>query len=211
MKTLKIVHHDPLFVVLEKESGLLSIPGRGPYKQDCVSARLRSMFPECIKQPSVHRLDMDTSGLMVYALTAEAHRNLSIQFQGREVEKKYVSILDGDVLEDSGEIKLPLRLDIYNRPVQIYDPVHGKTGTTIWRKLGVEGGRARIEYIPLTGRTHQLRVHSAHRFGLGCAISGDRLYGDPKSAKRLMLHASYLAFTHPASGKQMKFKSQVPF
>ena len=124
MKPLKIIHQDPLFVVLEKESGLLSIPGRGPDKQDCVSARLRSIFPECIEQPSVHRLDMDTSGLMVYALTPGAHRNLSIQFQGREVKKKYVSILDGDVLEDSGEIKLPLRLDIYNRPVQVYDPVH---------------------------------------------------------------------------------------
>ncbi len=211
MNSLKIIYQDPQCVVLEKESGLLSIPGKGVDKQDSVSSRLRTIFPECIKQPSVHRLDMDTSGLMVYALTSEAHRNLSIQFQDRLVEKKYVSILDGDVSKDSGEIRLPTRVDIYNRPYQIYDPVHGKSGTTCWRKLAVEEGRARIEYNPLTGRTHQLRIHSAHRFGLGCSIAGDRLYGNPDSANRLMLHASFLAFKHPESGKIMKYKSPVPF
>ncbi len=211
MKSLKIIYHDSQCVVLEKESGLLSIPGRGLNMQDSVASRLRAIFPECIKQPAVHRLDMDTSGLMVYALTTEVHRNLSIQFQDRLIEKKYVSLLNGDISIASGEIRLPTRLDIYNRPCQIYDPVHGKSGRTIWRKLAVEGGRARIEYTPITGRTHQLRIHSAHRFGLGCSIAGDRLYGDPDSASRLMLHACYLAFKHPGSGKTMKFESTIPF
>lgn len=208
---INIIHEDPLFVVVEKPSGLLAVPGRGVDKQDCVVSRLKKLFPHCIEQPSVHRLDMDTSGLMVLALTKESHRNLSIQFSERSVEKKYIALLDGVVNEEEGKIKLAFRLDTDNRPHQVYDPVHGKIGISQWRKLDTEKQRTRIEFQPLTGRTHQLRLHAAHEKGLGCPIVGDRLYGNGKDEDRLMLHAELLHFQHPESGVEMEFKSLVPF
>jgi tRNA pseudouridine32 synthase/23S rRNA pseudouridine746 synthase len=212
---LDILHHDESVVVLVKPAGLLSIPGRGPDKQDCVSSRLRALFPACIEQPSVHRLDMATSGVMVYALTTEAHRNLSIQFQNRKVTKKYTAVLEG-VPEgmmpgQSGQLELPFRLDPDDRPRQVFDPERGKVGVTRWQCLGVERGRARMRFVPLTGRTHQLRVHSAHERGLGCPIAGDGLYGNPHSAGRLLLHADFLEFAHPRAGKTVRFAAPVPF
>jgi len=213
--SLDVLHHDESIAVLVKPSGLLSIPGRGPDKQDCVSSRLRMSFPHCIEQPSVHRLDMATSGVMVYALTAGAHRHLSIQFQDRTVSKQYTAVLDGvptGMCEGlKGEIQLKFRLDPDNRPFQVYDPVQGKLGITHWQCLHVERERARIRFTPITGRTHQLRIHAAHERGFGCPIAGDALYGRRESADRLLLHADFLEFTHPDHGKTMRFFSPAPF
>lgn len=208
---LVIVHRDPLFVVVDKPGGLLSVPGRGPENQDCVVSRLKALCQECIDQPSVHRLDQDTSGLIVMALTAKAHRALSVQFMERLVGKRYVALLDGVVAADAGVIELAFRLDPDNRPYQVYDPEGGKPGVTRWRKLGVEGGRTRVEFMPLTGRTHQLRLHAAHAKGLGFPIVGDRLYGTGTGPGQLRLHASTLRFRHPATRQPMEFTSSPPF
>ena len=204
---IEIIYNDSSIVVVNKPGGLLSVPGRGPEKQDCLSNRIRGMFPESIHQPSVHRLDMDTSGLMVLALTDGAHRNLSIQFQDRAVKKHYVAIVEGVIEDEEGEISLPFRLDVTNRPYQIYDPVHGKLGTTLWKKEEVKENQTRILFTPLTGRTHQLRLHASHPMGLGCPIAGDRLYGHGKQGDPLFLHASGLSFKHPDSNKTICFKS----
>ena len=208
---MKLIHTDSSFVVVEKPGGLLSVPGRGPDKQDCVANRLKKLFPGCIEQPAVHRLDMDTSGLMLLALTVDAHRNLSMQFENRSVKKRYVALLDGVVPEEAGEINLPFRLDPDNRPYQVYDPVHGKWGVTTWRRLKIEGGKTRVEFFPHTGRTHQLRLHSAHEMGLQFPIIGDRLYGIGKEGDQLMLHAAFLGFHHPENGKTLEYESAVPF
>lgn len=208
---LKILHEDPSIVVVEKPGGLLSVPGRGPEKQDCVVTRARSLFCKMIEQPAVHRLDMFTSGIMVLAITVEAHKNLSNQFQCREVEKIYIGLLDGIVDGDSGVVSLPFRLDPDNRPYQIYDPVHGKVGITRWKKLGVENGKTRVEFAPLTGRTHQLRLHASHNKGLGIPIVGDALYGNGTEGERMCLHAAELTFRHPSTDAQIHFISAPPF
>ena len=202
---IDIIYSDSSIVVVNKPGGLLSVPGRGPDKKDCIVNRIRSRYPECIPQPSVHRLDMDTSGLMVLALTSDAHRNLSIQFQDRTVKKRYVALLEGIVEKEKGEINLPFRLDVDNRPCQIYDPVYGKTGTTLWEKIEVKNNQTRVTFTPLTGRTHQLRLHASHPMGLGCPIVGDRLYGAGKPDDRLFLHASCLSFKHPDNNKTLDF------
>jgi tRNA pseudouridine32 synthase/23S rRNA pseudouridine746 synthase len=208
---LTIFHTDPLFVVVEKPGGLLAVPGRGPDMQDCVVARLKTLFPDCIAQPAVHRLDMDTSGLMVLALTAPAHRTLSMQFAKRTVKKRYIAVLEGLIAGEAGDISLPFRLDPDNRPYQIYDPVHGKIGISSWRKIEEEGRRTRVEFTPLTGRTHQLRLHAADQRGLGAPIVGDRLYGNGQPGDRLLLHAAALGFLHPHSGEPLAFTSTPPF
>lgn len=208
---ITIVHQDPLFIIVDKPSGLLSVPGRGPDKQDSVAARIRTIYPACIAQPSVHRLDMATSGLMVMALTSESQRNISIQFQKKIVRKRYIALLDGILEEDEGQISLPFRLDPENRPYQIYDPVYGKVGVTKWRKIGIEYGNTRIEFTPITGRTHQLRLHSAHKLGLNCPIIGDSLYGNGTEGDRMMLHASYLMLLHPVTGDLLEFESGPDF
>ncbi len=209
--SLYLLYQDPWLAVIEKPGGVLAVPGRGPDKQDSVVSRLKQMLPWCIEQPAVHRLDMDTSGLMVLGLTRESHRHLSIQFAERRVAKKYLALLDGLVERDAGEISLPFRLDPERRPYQIYDPVHGKVGISRWRKIDVREGRTLVEFIPLTGRTHQLRLHASHPLGLGCAIVGDRLYGSGCLGQSLMLHATWLQFQHPVTGAQLDFFSSAPF
>jgi tRNA pseudouridine32 synthase / 23S rRNA pseudouridine746 synthase len=211
MFEVDIIYQDAAIVVVNKPGGLLSVPGRGPDKQDCIVKRIRNLFPDCIPQPSVHRLDMETSGLMVLALTTDAHKSLSIQFQKRTVKKQYLAVLDGTVEEEQGEIKLPFRLDVTRRPYQIYDPAHGKWGITLWEKIAVKNHRTRILFTPLTGRTHQLRAHASHPMGLGCPIEGDRLYGHGKPGDRLLLHASYLSFQHPDHDKTLCFESLAWF
>ena len=211
MCELEIVYQDADIVVVNKPGGLLAVPGRGPDKQDCVTSRVRRCFPDCIEQPAAHRLDMDTSGLMVLGLTALAHRHLSNQFSQRTVEKTYLALLDGSVREESGEIILRFRLDPDNRPYQVYDPVLGKEGQTRWRKLATIEGQSLIEFIPLTGRTHQLRLHAAHPLGLGAPIAGDRLYGTGEEGGQLCLHAARLCFDHPKSGVRLEFTSSAPF
>jgi|TARA_B110000305_G_scaffold192857_1_gene216234 tRNA pseudouridine32 synthase/23S rRNA pseudouridine746 synthase len=208
---VEILYQDKDIVVVDKPSGLLSIPGRGPEKIDSVSHRIRQMFPDCLAQPSVHRLDMDTSGLLVLALTAASHRHLSLQFQNRETDKHYLALLDGELAGEEGTITLPFRLDIENRPHQIYDEIHGKIGTTHWKKLGIENGKTRIAFHPITGRTHQLRVHSAHPKGLGIPIVDDPLYGNGDLPGKMKLHACELTFTHPTTGEKMTFTAPVPF
>ena len=208
---LEIIYKDSSIAVVNKPGGLLSIPGRGEYKKDSVTERLKTLFPGTIDQPSVHRLDMYTSGLLVLAFTKEAHRNLSIQFQKKEVRKQYTALLDGEAEGDKGLIKLAFRLDPDNRPYQVYDPLHGKEGITEWEKIGIENGKTRILFTPLTGRTHQLRLHSYHEKGLGIPIIGDRLYGSGKEGDEMMLHASLLEFSHPETGERMCFSSPPPF
>ena len=208
---IEVVYSESEFVIVNKPSGLLAVPGRGKENQDCVVAQIKALYPNCIEQPAAHRLDMDTSGLMVLALTAAAHRELSLQFHDRQTEKRYIALLDGEVTGDEGTIELPFRLDVGNRPHQIYDPVNGKTGITHWKTLGVENGKTRVEFIPVTGRTHQLRVHAASEHGLGIPISGDRLYGSGTAQGQLKLHASFLSFTHPRTGERLEFHSAPPF
>lgn len=209
-------------MVVEKPVGLLSVPGRGPDKTDCVRVRVEGMFPEATGSMTVHRLDMDTSGLMVFALSKKAHAKLSRQFEHRKTGKSYTALLAGDVEGDEGEVDLPLIVDWPNRPRQHVNSERGKPAQTLWRVVGREQGHAsgyegpltRVEFRPITGRTHQLRVHAAtprSEGGIGAAILGDTLYGDPESAPRMMLHAAQLAFWEPFLGEWMKFSSQVPF
>ncbi len=216
---LEILYRDSAIVVINKPSGLLSVPGRTPDKQDCATARLRKLFPHCISQPSVHRLDMETSGLLVMALTREAHRNLSAQFEAGTVHKKYVALLDGTFTHNNyqGELNLKFRLDINNRPHQIYDEENGKSEITQWEKTGTvlytapDGTQRRttkIIFTPKTGRTHQLRLAASDPHGLGIPIVGDTLYGHCAPGERLMLHAFELEFNHPISGKKMVFRGK---
>ncbi|MBT8037696.1 MAG: RluA family pseudouridine synthase [Verrucomicrobiae bacterium] len=208
---LDILYCDPAFVVVNKMSGMLSVPGRGPDRVDSVVDRVKRMFPGCIEHPAPHRLDMDTSGLMVVALTAEAHRHLSIQFQDRLTKKRYVALLEGVLDGKMGTIELPFRLDVENRPLQIYDEVHGKMGTTHWEKVAVEGSDTRVSFVPVTGRTHQLRLHASHEKGLGIPIVGDPFYGNGTGPGLMKLHACELSFAHPVTGEPMAFESAPDF
>ncbi len=208
---MKIVHADAHIVVVDKPGGLLAVPGRGPEKQDCVESRLRRRFVDMPRQPAVHRLDMATSGLMVLARTPDAHRNLSMQFAERNIDKEYVALLDGRLSRSSGRIELKFRLDTGRRPYQIYDPGRGKLGITLWWKIGEEAAGTRVLFKPLTGRTHQLRLHAAHDLGLGCPIQGDALYGRGRQGERMMLHASSLTLVHPYSGIRRTFTAAIPF
>lgn len=212
---LDIVYHDDDIVVVNKPSGMLSIEGKGDDKQDCIASRVRSLYPSCIPQPCIHRLDQATSGLMVLGLTQQAHDRLSLDFEQRRVHKEYEALVDGLILEESGTIDLPIRLDVENRPYQIVDFENGKKACTQWQKLCIENrfGRktTRLRLIPQTGRTHQLRVHCAE--GLGTPILGDALYGKaPKGEiSRLMLQARVLEFKHPVTGEHLRFEIDSEF
>ena len=215
MLGLDIIYCDTALLVINKEGGLLSVPGRGEDKQDCVESRVRRLFPSAPKQCAVHRLDMGTSGLLVIALDKESHRSLSMQFMQQEVDKEYEALLEGVVKQDGGEVRLPFRLDVENRPYQIYDAEQGKWGNTMWKKLRVEssplGLVTRVRFTPLTGRTHQLRLHSSHSKGIAHAIVGDRLYGTGKEGDRLCLHATALSLYHPITKERLSFTSPAPF
>lgn len=215
MLALDIVYCDDTLLVVNKQGGLLSVPGRGEDKQDCVESRVRRLFPYAPKQCAVHRLDMDTSGLLLVALDTETHRLLSMQFMHQEVEKEYEALLEGLVRQPGGEVSLPFRLDVDHRPYQIYDEKQGKWGTTKWKKVRVESSPSglvtRVHFTPLTGRTHQLRLHSFHPKGIAHAIVGDRLYGTGKEGDRLCLHASALSFSHPHTKEKLCFTSPAPF
>ena len=222
MLGLEILYRDKDLIVVNKESGLLSVPGRGLEKADCVEARIKLLFPDCITQSAVHRLDMETSGILILARNKEAHRNLEMQFANGQVRKKYEALLDG-ILHGKleGHIELKFRLDENNRPHQIYDEIYGKTGITDWKKLSVEKWKnnlsgqektvTRIEFSPKTGRTHQLRLASSHEKGLNLPIVGDSLYGKPEGGERLMLHAKEIEFKHPVSGDLLHFECMPDF
>ena len=208
---IEIVYSDGAILLVNKPGGLLSVPGRGPDKQDCLVTRLQKQFPELPEQPAVHRLDMHTSGLMLLAMNEATHRNLSKQFQYRLVIKRYIAVVQGQVQGESGTIELAFRLDTENRPYQVYDPVNGKMGTTLWKKLSAHPLGTRIEFTPLTGRTHQLRLHASHPKGLGVPIVGDYLYGNGQDGEPMLLHASYLSFRHPVTGNSCEYRSEPPF
>ena len=208
---LTLLYLDRHCAVVDKPGGLLAVPGRGPDKQDCVVTRLQQLCPWCIEQPAAHRLDMDTSGLMILGLSREGHRNLSRQFAAQQVEKMYVALLEGELAAAGGEIRLAFRLDSENRPHQVYDPVQGKPGVTVWKKLTCLAGRTLVALWPQTGRTHQLRLHASHALGLAAPIVGDRLYGHGAPGHRLCLHATELRCLHPIGGWEMRFSSQPPF
>ena len=212
---LDIIYQDSSIVVVNKPSGMLSIEGKGEDKQDCIASRVRALFPSCIQQPCIHRLDQGTSGLMVLGLTKESHDRLSLDFEERRIYKEYEALVDGLILDDSGKVDLPIRLDVDNRPHQIVDFENGKKAVTEWEKLSIENrfGRkvTRLRLHPLTGRTHQLRVHCA--FGLGHPILGDALYGEEPHGEitRLMLQARVLEFNHPETGSLMHFELESDF
>jgi tRNA pseudouridine32 synthase/23S rRNA pseudouridine746 synthase len=197
-------HADAHLLVLDKPSGLLTVPAKPPGSADCLEARLRAAFPEALL---VHRLDRDTSGVIVFARTRLAQRHLGWQFERRQVRKAYVARVAGDVPGDAGRIELPLACDWPNRPRQMVTP-RGKPALTDWAVIGREPGATRLRLAPLTGRSHQLRVHLA---ALGHPILGDALYGDPGSAERLQLHAESLGFRHPEGGAPVGFCVAAPF
>lgn len=206
---LSIIFEDAWVVVVDKPCGLLSVPARDTSVTDSVLARLRARYPRATGPLLVHRLDLDTSGLLIAALDSETHADLQRQFAGREVRKRYVAWVEGRVQGEQGTIDLPLRVDLDDRPRQIYDPVHGKSAVTEWHVLARSGERTRVAFFPLTGRTHQLRVHAAHPLGLGAPIVGDRLYGYEEA--RLHLHAESLSFRHPKTGQRVSFERPAPF
>jgi tRNA pseudouridine32 synthase/23S rRNA pseudouridine746 synthase len=237
---LDLVYRDESLLVVNKPAGLLAVPGRGADKQDCLSARLQQEFPDALV---VHRLDMATSGLMVFARGIEMQRRLSRMFHEREVSKRYVAVVAGKLKTATGEVDLPIAADWPNRPLRKIDAELGKPSLTRYRLLGHESavraepvearsaidhspfdtafspelsrriranGRegSRVELEPVTGRTHQLRIHMA---AIGHPILGDALYGDAASAPRLLLHASSLSFVHPLNSEPLNFASAPPF
>ncbi|QSQ23489.1 RluA family pseudouridine synthase [Pyxidicoccus parkwayensis] len=206
---LSILFEDEWLVVVDKPHDLLSVPGREASLTDSVLTRLRARYPHATGPLLVHRLDLDTSGLLVAALDARTHATLQRQFLHREVHKRYVAWVQGLVKGERGTIDFPMRVDLDDRPRQIHDPVHGKRAVTEWQVLERRGERTRVAFFPHTGRTHQLRVHAAHPLGLGAPIVGDRLYGHP--GERLFLHAEALTFLHPGTGERVSFELPAPF
>lgn len=206
----KLIHADRSLLVVSKPHHLLSVPGRGEDKQDCLISRVQNEFPDAL---IVHRLDFDTSGLLVLARGKDMHRRLSILFQEREVDKRYVALVNGRLQPESGEVNLPLIVDWPNRPLHKVDFEVGKPSLTRYRTLHYDEAQdcSRVELVPETGRTHQLRVHMQ---ALGHPILGDPLYACPASkikADRLLLHAEHLAFAHPITGKPLHFTCPPDF
>lgn len=207
---LRIVFADDALIVLDKPSGLLSVPGRGPAHADCLSSRVQAQFADA---RIVHRLDMATSGLIAMARGAAMERALSIAFQQRQVEKRYVAVVAGLLGTDAGEIDLPLITDWPNRPRQKVDATLGKPSLTRFRVISrdASAGTSRVELTPLTGRSHQLRVHL---MAIGHPILGDDLYApeaDRAASPRLLLHAAMLALPHPISGQTLQLESPPEF
>jgi len=208
--SLDILLKDEFLLILSKYSGLLSVPGRGKSKQDCLISRVQSEFPDAL---IVHRLDMSTSGLMVIARGKEIERSLSILFQQRKVNKKYIAVVDGKVSPNTGEISFPLITDWPNRPKQKVDFETGKPSHTRYSVLAYDkkNNTTRLELKPLTGRTHQLRLHMQ---SIKHSILGDELYASKeviKKSPRLLLHACYLSFTHPITGELIELNSEPEF
>lgn len=212
---LDILYHDDFIMVVNKPSGLLSVPGRLDAHNDSIISRIRTIHKDCA---AVHRLDMDTSGLMVVALNKEATSNLGRQFEAKTVHKLYYALVEG-IIEKNGEITLPIRCDLERRPLQIVDFVQGKPSHTIYNRIDEFTVNDKIvsvkncslvELTPVTGRSHQLRVHLNE---IAHPILGDRFYGttNKSAASRLCLHAFRLEFTHPHTNERMKFNSKPDF
>lgn len=212
---MQVVYADAALLVLHKPAGLLSVPGRGPDKQDCLATRVRQLYPDALV---VHRLDMATSGLMLMARGPAVQRALSMAFEQRRIDKRYEAVVDGcwrlpAAADGWGLIDLPIRLDWPRRPLSIVDPVAGKPSRTRWQLLAAElaTGTSRLALEPVTGRSHQLRLHLAAQ---GHPILGDTLYAPPpvqQRAPRLLLHACRVALQHPVDGRALQFQIPAPF
>lgn len=202
-----ILYADDSIILVDKVSGILSVPGRGEDRADCLINRLRVQFPDVLL---VHRLDLDTSGVIIFARTKEAQGALGKQFEARTTEKTYQARLWGEMAAEEGRVELPLIVDWPNRPRQHVNFETGKPAITDWRVIGRAPGETRVHLMPLTGRSHQLRVHMAE---LGHAILGDPLYatGEAQAHPRLMLHAQTLSLSHPKTGEALTFTAPCPF
>ena len=206
-KELETVYEDDFLLVVNKPAEFFSVPGL--YIKDSVLSRMRLKYPDATGPLLVHRLDSATSGLLLVAKTKEVHQHIQSQFILRQIKKRYTALLEGIVEADEGLIDLPLRVDLEDRPRQLVCYEHGKSAQTAWKVAHRTNNRTKIHFFPITGRTHQLRVHAAHPEGLNMAIVGDDLYG--KKADRLYLHAEYLEFTHPISQEVMKIEVTASF
>lgn len=204
---IPILYADDDLLAVDKPSGLLSVPGRGDDRADCLINRLRLAFPTI---RLVHRLDLDTSGVIVFGLTAQAQAHLGRQFEERKTQKRYVALISGHPADEKGRIDLPLIVDWPNRPKQMVCHETGKPAQTDWRVIRPEGPNTRVALKPLTGRSHQLRVHM---LAIGHPILGDPLYAEAEARAhpRLMLHAEELRLRHPMTGATLKFTAPVPF
>ena len=205
MNMLEIVYQDEALLAVNKPTGLLSVPGRGPDKQDCCLSRVTAQFPDALM---VHRLDMDTSGLILFARSTEVQRVLSLQFEKREIHKVYIALVEGVLEKSVGFIDFPMRKDMEQRlpPKHIVDCVRGKKALTEWKVLERYEHSTRVALFPETGRSHQLRVHMD---SIGFPIVGDNIYGT--AGARLMLHAQTLEFMHPAIGEAIRLECPAPF
>ncbi|GGB22170.1 pseudouridine synthase [Allosediminivita pacifica] len=204
---IPVLHADHEILVVDKPAGLLSVPGKGPELADCLIERLRVPFPEVLL---VHRLDRDTSGVMIFALTAPAQRHLGLQFEKRQTKKTYVARVAGRVAEREGRVDLPLCVDWPNRPRQKVDYENGKPAVTDWKVQRASDAETRMRLYPQTGRSHQLRVHMLE---LGHPILGDPFYAPETAANypRMMLHAEELRLRHPDGGAGVRFRAKPPF
>jgi len=204
---LAVLHEDAEVLLVDKPSGLLSVPGKGPELADCLLTRVQAAFPDALL---VHRLDRDTSGVMIFALTPHAQRHLGLQFEKRMTRKTYVARIWGVPSEKEGTVDLPLIVDWPNRPRQMVCHATGKPAQTDWKVIRDDGDTARMRLMPRTGRSHQLRVHM---LALGHPILGDPFYaeGPARDFPRLMLHSEELRFKHPQGGRSMKIRAKAPF
>ena len=204
---LEVLHEDHEILVVDKPAGLLSVPGKGEHLADCLLTRVQEAFPTALL---VHRLDRDTSGVMVFGLTPHAQRHLGLQFEKRMTKKTYIARVWGVLTPKVGTVDLPLIVDWPNRPLQKVCHDTGKPAETDWRVLRSGGGETRVRLSPKTGRSHQLRVHM---LAMGHPILGDPLYASGAAAahSRLMLHSQELRLKHPDGGRGMSFKAMVPF
>ena len=220
MREFDLIYEDSALLVFNKPSGLLSVPGKGPEKADCLRTRVQQVYPEAL---TVHRLDMSTSGILLMARSVALHRALSIAFADREVQKRYIAVADGHIRDENTLlsddpstwrlIDLPIATDWVNRPLQKIDLQEGKPSQTRYRVLNYDAAAdtTRLELAPVTGRTHQLRVHLQ---SIGHPILGDHLYASPETlakSARMLLHASQLVFTHPTTGKSLELHCEAPF
>lgn len=207
MSPLEVLHLDHEVLLVDKPEGLLSVPGKGEHLADCLLARIQTAFPDALL---VHRLDRDTSGVMIFAMTPYAQRHLGLQFEKRMTKKTYVARIWGVPEEKTGTVDLPLIVDWPNRPRQMVCHETGKSAQTDWRVTKNEGTTARVRLTPHTGRSHQLRVHM---LSLGHPILGDPFYatGEARDFPRMMLHSEELRFKHPDGGQSTKVRSKAPF
>ncbi|WNW02528.1 RluA family pseudouridine synthase [Tenacibaculum sp. HL-MS23] len=206
-KEIEVIFEDEYLLVINKPHELLSVAGKEV--KDSVYSRIKKKYPNATGPLIVHRLDMSTSGILLIAKNEIIHKNLQAQFINRTIKKRYVALLHGSLYKKNGEINLPLRVDLDDRPKQLVCYEHGKKALTKWEVIEVIDNKTKVYFYPITGRTHQLRVHAAHQLGLNIPIVGDDLYGT--KANRLYLHAENLSFRHPISKKEVQFTSPAPF